>query len=353
MSQSLIYSGFVFLLLYSLVDACRGGSEFKRIFLFLAVLFLSFLTVVTQYAFDVSTYRRVFYRLSESPESWRIDLFPEYGFQYLNYVVNGILGQDFEFFRFWFAFITISLTILFSRLHTNKSGIFLYFYYPKYFLTGVVSHVRSSFVYPFIFLYVKLVEARKTSLALLLTIPLSQIHLLALILNVIILLKFVRLSTSLVVLTIPISLVFYYVNFPLLVNQAFGVFDIRHVSYLADYEGQRSVLGPEFLKRAVSVILIFLLVIWGKVDSVSKELILKLYLLSVFFYIGFTDAKFISDRVGGLFGFVEPMIYIYLYQAFRDVGSKYAALVLLLCYGLLDFLLRGFYLDSLPSHFIL
>ena len=150
MSQSLIYSCFILMLIGIVVERFHQLRYFRVIYTASLLIFMAFLVAVTQYAYDVEVYRRIYERLIEPPLHWRVDLFPEYGFQLFNYIANGVFGLSFEAFRFFFALVTIVLTYIFSRFHTDNRFMFLYLYYPKYFLIGVVSHVRSAFIYPFL-----------------------------------------------------------------------------------------------------------------------------------------------------------------------------------------------------------
>ena len=351
MSQTLIYTGYLLLFMVFTFERIKGFNYVKKIIQIFIIIFLAYVVSITQFAFDVGTYRRIYERLINAPDQWRLDLFPEYGFQYLNYLFNGVFGQEFEVFRFFFALATMLITLFSVRLLTKNTGIFFYLYFAKYLLVGVVSHVRSAFIYPFLIVVVYLAEQKKYYIIFLLSLVLSQIHLSALLLNLVFLFQYVRLNKFIVLAVIPLSILTKFLFFPVF-QDLLLVIELRQVGYFY-YDGgsPQSVFGIEFLKRLFVIALVFYIVAYQGVSRISEDLILKMFLFSVFIYIGFSEAKFISDRVGGLFGFVEPLIFIYLFEKLRSQSNKLIFFLVILTYGGLDFFLRGFYLNSLPSHF--
>jgi len=351
MSQVLIYTGYFFLLMILFFERIKGFNGIKKIIQIFIIAFLAFLVSITQFAMDVGTYRRIYERLISAPDQWRLDLFPEYGFQYLNYLFNGVFGQEFEVFRFFFASATMLVTLFSVRLLTKNTGIFFYLYFAKYLLVGVVSHVRSAFIYPFLIVVAYLAEKKKNLIIFLLSLVLSQIHITALMFNLVFLFQYVRLNKFIVLAVIPLSILTKFLFFPVF-QDLLLVIELRQVGYFYyDGDSPQSVFGIEFLKRLFVIALVFYIVAYQGVSRISEDIVLKMFLLSVFIYIGFSEAKFISDRVGGLFGFVEPLIFIYLFEKLRSQSNKLIFFLVILTYGGLDFFLRGFYLNSLPSHF--
>lgn len=353
MSQSLIYAGYFFLLLTFYFERVKGFNKVKKVIQIFLLVFLAFLVSITQFAIDVETYRNIYERLFYEPDSWRLDLFPEYGFQYLNYLFNGVFNQEFEVFRFFFALATMLITLFSVRLLTKNTGIFFYLYYAKHLLMGVVSHVRSAFVYPFLILVAYLAEKKKYLLIFSLSLLLSQIHLSALLINLVFLFQFFQLNKYIVLAVIPVSILVKIVFFPVIQELLLNI-ELRQADYFYyDGDNSQAVFGIEFLKRLFVIALIYYIVAYQGVTRSSEDIIIKMFLFSVFIYIGFSEAKFISDRVGGLFGFVEPLIFIYLFEKLRTRTSKLIFFLIIFAYGGLDFFLRGFYLNSLPSHFLI
>src|SRR5690606_1456822 len=94
------------------------------------LILLAVVVSVTTDQFDIDVYKGIYQRLAEPPGEWRIDMFPEYGFQALNYLFSGVLGLEFEVFRFVFALTSLVILYFCVSKLTDKHGMFFLLYYP-------------------------------------------------------------------------------------------------------------------------------------------------------------------------------------------------------------------------------
>lgn len=350
MYEHLYWICFACLLLYAWFDKEKITLASKFIVYIPLLVLMAFTLAITVEQFDIGTYRRIFYRLTEPPPEWRIDLFPEYGYQYLNYLFNGVLGWSFEQFRLLYAFAILSVLFFSASRLTDKQGLFFLLYYPKYFLIGLISHSRSGFVNAFIFFAIDMAARKQYVRIAIMSFALMQIHFSAILLNGISILSKFKLHQVYVLGVIPFSIVFSKWLLPG-VTDALNIFDVRQLNYLVtDETVERGMFGIEFFRRLALVGVCAYIVAYKKIESQAEALIIQVFLVSIFFYIGFHEARFISDRVGGMLGFVEPMMWIVFMQNHFMPKNKMLAYVLVLAYVFLDFLMRAIYIDGLPGH---
>lgn len=325
--------------LVSILDFTDTERSKKFIVALPVFIFLAFDVAITVLAYDVATYRRIYDRMTEYPAEFRIDLFPEYGYQVLNYISRSELNWSFALFRGVYAFGVVCSIFFLTPLVNPRSLLFLTGSFPKYFLIGIISHMRSSMVYPFTFLVIYLVEKKKYLYTFLVTALLSQIHLSAILLNIAIPLRRIPLSGLLVLATLPVAIATQ------LLLPAIGAdvswVGIRQVRYFAQGDIERdSLISLEVLRRVFFLGLAFYLVAFKHIKDGVNGAIIKFFLLSVFIYVGFMDSKFISDRVGGMFGFVEPMLFVILIDAQERRSYKAVAAVAMYVYVFSEFFAR-------------
>lgn len=332
------------------VSKSKLGGNSKNLFLFLIGAFFSVVVYLTRDAVDHETYERIYARFINSPNNWAIDMFPEFGFQWFNHFFNYYLGFDFHSFRAIFALITLLITFTLSKYMTNKTLLFTLLYYPKYFLGGVISHIRSSFIYPFIFLVIHFTEKKKFFYIGIVSLLLSQIHMSALLLNVVPLAAYFKGRASYALLVIPFSILFYFALSQHLVS-FFSSFGFRQANYfVSESDSVRAFFGIEMLKRFCVCLLIYYLYRCGKINTFKEDMTCKLLILSVAIYYCFFDARFISDRVPAIFSFLEPLVFIYLYQSSEKKINQVVSLFILFIYATLDFFLRMNFSSMIPDH---
>lgn len=349
MHQYLYWICFIVIVFYIAFDRERVSTVTKYILYLPLILLLSVTMAVTIEQFDIAAYSRIFNRLDTAPDSWRIDMFPEYGYQYLNYFFNGVLGWDFEGFRLVYAFAVLSILFFSVSRLTKEHGLFFLLYYPKYFLIGLISHSRSGFVNAFIFFAIDMAEKKKFFRLFLMSSLLSQIHFSAFILNIFTVLRFIKLRLFYVLLVVPLGLVFADFVLPFFLSLS-SAFDIRQLNYLL-YDGEQpSLFGIEFIRRVALIVICAYIVYYKKIKDEAEALLIKIFMLSVFVYIGFYEAKFIADRVGGMLGFVEPLLWIIFLRNHFFKFNRRMVFCIVIGYALLDFFMRAIYLDGLPGH---
>lgn len=351
--QYLYICSFALLIALSMVEISRFQFDsIARVtgFFLLSVLLAS-IVFVTRDAVDHSIYESMYDRLIQGvSESWAIDSFPEYGYQWANYFSGNVLEFDFNAFRSLYAFISLFFMFYFSRYLTNKRYIFTMLYYPKYFITGLISHIRSSFIYPFIFVFIQLIEKKRYISFFTLTIVLSQFHMSALLFNFLPFLTMIKGRAVYALCTIPLAVFCYYVLAPSLTDLFFS-FDLRQADYFNDDSiGERTFFGVEMLKRFSVCLIIYYLYKFDKIESSKEDLVCKIVLAGIFIYYMFFDARFISDRVPAIFSFIEPLVFIYLYEKSNGDLNKKIALAIVFLYAITDFASRFFLSDSFPKH---
>lgn len=347
--------GFIFSVFFLLADQIKLTKAYFRYLLFVPAIIVTWSlgAAGAEHAFDVDTYRAIYSRLVNPPGGFDFNMFPEYGYQLINYLSNRFLNLSFEQFRFIYCISILLILFLFIRRYTSHFGLFSLLYYPKYFLIGVISHSRSGFVAPFILLIIDWVIKRRYWSIITLVLALSFIHRSVLIALLLIPLARIKLKTWMVIVIIPFSIVFSMYLSPL-VSGILGSFDIRGTHYFDAFQySQDDGFGIEMLRRALIVCFCLYMMIQNKVNDERLELIIKTFLISVFFYIGFFDAKFISDRVGGMFGFIEPLMLVLFFQAHLKSSNRIIFLIVISAYGILDFILRALVIKSIPSHYSL
>lgn len=338
----------LFLLLISEVSIKQKHDNLKKLSIFILICFLSLIVSYTYQSVDQETYKLIYIRLENIPESWAIDMFPEFGFQWINYLSNS-LGFDFYQFRYFFSFITLFFTFIFAQLLTNKIYTFYYLFYPKYFLFGLMAQVRSGFIYPFVFLSVYLSSRGKVKEIFILSLFLSQFHLSSLLLNIIPFFNKLKFKPMYALLAIPASLVFYYLISGSVISNLNNI-GIRQASYfMIDDELNKSIFSIEILKRFYVCLLVFVLYKFERIETDTEDLICKLVVFGIFIYYCFFDAKFISDRVPAIFSTLEPFVFIYCYKLTSGIYSKVFITAMILLYGFVDFISR-IYLSSAPLH---
>lgn len=349
MREYLYWLGLVFIVVYLLFDGNKYIGRYKSFFYFPLFIFLSFALAITVDQFDIGVYRNIYDKLSDIPSSWHIDMYPEYGYQVINYISKVIFGLSFEQYRFLYSLVVLYLVYFMVKRYTQYQGVYYLLYYPKFYLVGLISHMRSGIVNPFIYLCIDLASRKKYVEIVLISVLLSQIHLSAIFMLFFIFLDNIRLRYVYILGVIPLSLLFYYYIFPE-VNYYVNYLGVRQVNYIF-YEGERkSMYGFELIRRALIVVVVLYLYHYGKINERRDALVAKVFLLSIFVYIGFFDAKYISDRMGGMLSFVEPLIIIQFFQSHTRIGNSIYAYVFVVLYAMIDFALRAFYLEVLPGH---
>jgi hypothetical protein len=349
MQDYLYWVCFICISFYLLLDREKLGLMPKYA-LYVPLLFLlSFTMAVTVEQFDIGTYNGIYDRLDAAPDEWAADMFPEWGYQYINYIANGVLGWSFEQFRFVYAFFVLTVVFFSISRLTHNHGLFFILYYPKYFLIGLISHSRSGFVNAFIFFAIDLAARGRYLRLLMMSLVLTQIHFSAILLNLLSILSKFKLRLLYVLLCVPAGVVFSKILFPYMI-EILGIIDLRQLNYLV-FEGEvGSMFGIEFVRRTALIGVCAYLVFYDKITDEVESLTVKFFILSVFVYLGFHEARFIADRVGGMLGFVEPFLWIVFLQNHIFKANKLMAFVVVFGYACTDFLLRAIYLDSLPGH---
>lgn len=351
--QYLYICSFIFLVVASLIEVTKiqASRTVQFIGFFLFSILLASVVYATRGAVDHSVYESMYNRLIlEVPHNWTIDSFPEFGYQWVNYIFGNILGFDFNAFRSLYAFLSLLMMFFFSKYLTNKKFIFAMLYYPKYYITGLISHIRSSFIYPFIFIFIQLVQKKKYISFFTLTIALSQFHMSALLFNLLPFLTMIKGRAVYALCTIPFAVFCYYVLAPSLADLFFSL-NLRQAGYFNDDSiGERTFFGVEMLKRFSVCLIIYYLYKFDKIESSKEDLVCKIILAGIFIYYMFFDARFISDRVPAIFSFIEPLVFIYLYEKSNGDLNKKIALTIVFLYAITDFASRFFLSDSFPKH---
>lgn len=351
--QYLYICSFTILIVASIIEIQGGrvSNSVKRVALFLLALLLAAVVFATRDAMDHTVYESMYNRLIiKMPENWAIDAFPEYGYQWVNYISGNILGFDFNAFRGFYAFISLLMLFYFSKYLTNKTFMFTMLYYPKYYMTGLITHIRSSFIYPFIFVFIQLIEKKRYISFFTLTVFLSQFHMSALLFNFFPVLTLLRGRAVYALLTIPLAIICYFlIAQPL--AEIFSTLGFRQADYFnSNIADDRTFFGIEMLKRFCICLLIYYLYRYNKIITTKEDLVCKIVLAGMFIYYMFFDARFISDRVPAIFSFIEPLVFIYLYEKSDSKLNKKIALVIVLAYALLDFYTRMLLSSAFPNH---
>jgi hypothetical protein len=344
----------MFFVLASLLvlDRFRFSLSAKFLIALPPLVALAALSAITWDQFDIATYQRIYERSVQLPQSWSFDMSPEYGFLALNYVSFQLLGLGFEEFRFYYSLLVLIIVFFAVSIFTRRQFTYFLLYYPKFYLVGLISHVRSAFVYPFLYVSVHLSIRRKYKTLFIMCLVLSQVHSSALLFMIVPLVRYIRVSPVSVVFVVVGSVVFSTTLGPFLSENYLSQLDFRQAQYFL-YEGERdlSLFGFEFLRRLVLAGMCFYILKGDRNLSEGDALFVKLFLLSFFISIGFYESRFVSDRVGALFGFSEPMLLIIFIKCHAKSINNLLAFLIVFSYAVSDFLARALILDVLPGHF--
>lgn len=291
------------------LDFMRVSRSAKIVIYIPVFLFMAFFGAAAIFAFDVPTYEGLYNR-QEYPTSWEIDSHPEFGYQLLTYSFKWI-GLNFFQFKFIHIFIILILFYLVVAKFTRWISVFFFLAYPKLYLVGIISHMRSALIFPFGYVILFLVDKKKYLWVILLSLLLSQIHLSAIFFIALLFLNRAPLNRTVILLVIPLALIsgLYLSGY---INMIGELFDIRQAHYFnTEEEEAKSLIGIEVMRRIVIVVLIFFLFHFSVFKTNLHHLAIKSILFGIFIYIAFIDAKFISERVGNLFGIYEPLVFVF------------------------------------------
>lgn len=324
----------------------------------LAVYFPVFTTMAlfgasSIYAFDVLTYEGIYLRQA-LPDSWQIDSHPEFGYQVINHLAKE-LGLSFYEFRYFFILLILVLYYVAITKISKWPSIFFLQFYPKLFLIGTISHMRSAIIYPFGYLMLIMAEKRKYFWILALSIALSQIHLSAIFFILLIPLTFFPISKLIIIATVPLALFTHFFLGDYITSLG-NALELRQAHYFELEDESKSLGDIEVLRRMAITLLIFILYLGGVIKSDLAKIATKAVLLSVFIYIAFIDAKFIADRLGNLFGIYEPLLFVFwVSEAMKNetknlLHNRVLAWTATLLYICTDIYLRFFVNTYFPSY---
>ena len=339
-------------LLFYTVVTIRGASNGATLLLGLPVIVLLAVSGALTYGiFDVGTYFGMYQGAHYLPD-WVFGMSPEWGYQATTHLAVTVFGWTFEQFRFFYFLIILAVLFFSARAVTELPALYLLLYYPKYFLIGLISHSRSGFVNAFMFFMIDWTVRglyRRVAIGSLL---LSQFHTSALAYLMLPFINRVPLNTWLFVGVLPVA-VLVNMFLPDTVHQLIASTGYEKAHQFSTDIAERGRSGVfELIRRLILLSVCFYSYWVGRSLNGVDRLLLRVFVASLFFYYGFYSAPVISDRVGGMLGFVEPMLWIVLIRAHLNGGMRTIAFFVAMGYVAVDFYLRWFYLaDGPPAHY--
>jgi hypothetical protein len=288
----------------------------------------------------------IFFRLFREWSDLDVAAYPEFGFQGL-LIAGNTLGLSYGVIYSLFAIAALGLIALGARRAGANEGLFFFLYIPKYFFQGHINQIRSSLVYPFVVLSVSWLakgDGRKVVLA---GALLSTIHLSAALLILLPLMGRVSLNVRKMVVWFLLPLALSQLTAPL-IGFAWELTEIRQLGYVVRDFDTVSLLSVEIVRRSVLFAMATWLVHVRRHDPVT-DWICKMFLLSWVAYVVFIDIRIISDRLGALFGVVEPLLLLSFSQALVP-RAHVLWLLLVVMLGVLEFFLRAIVLGDVPLY---
>jgi hypothetical protein len=325
------------------------GREGRRVRLPLVMILVGALAVLagTHTGGEDHGVYRGFYNRFESVQDLRPTGYPELGFQAL-LVMGNEAGLSFGLLFTIFAAVSFAGIVVAVRRLGENEALYYFLYIPKYFFQAHINQVRSSLVYPAVLLSANSLARGRALPVVLMGLLLAPIHLSALLLCVLPLLRPLPLNRTTLALLLIVPVLFSAVSAPLLAAlwEATG---LRQLHYATRGLASPSLLSLEVLRRAVLFGMVWVLVVKGEAEDPIVEWIGKLFLLGWASYVGLLEARIISDRLGAFFGVVEPLVLLTFARSIaRDERPLWILIVLAM--GALELGLRAAVYQDIPLY---
>jgi hypothetical protein len=189
-----------------------------------------------------------------------------------------------------------------------------------------------------VLLSVSWITKGKSWLIILVALLLSAIHVSAILLCLIPAVRHVRLTAWRLVLWFAFAIVLSQVTLPVVIH-LWELTGIRQFGHFMRATEPVSLASVEVARRMVLFGMVVTLVRMGKHEDKVVDMTCKVFMLAWLFYVGFIDIRIVSDRVGALFGVVEPLVLLTFTQAFVFRSGLFWILSVVL-YGVLEMVLR-------------
>lgn len=288
-----------------------------------------------------------FFRRHDDFEAVHIGGYPEAGFQAVLAVGNLMSLPYGIVFSFFGVFSLVAIVMAIRRLGYNEA-LYLFLYIPKYFFQGHINHIRSSLVYPFVLLSLSWIAKGKSWPIILVALLLSTMHVSAILLCLIPAVRHVRLTPWRLILCFSVAIALSQVTLPVVIY-LWELTGIRQFGHFMRATEPVSLVSVEVGRRMVLFGMVVTLVRMGKHEDQVVDMTCKIFVLAWLSYVGFIDIRIVSDRVGALFGVVEPLVLLTFTQAF--VGqSRLLWILSVVMYGVLEMVLRIVVDDGVPLY---
>jgi hypothetical protein len=285
---------------------------------------------------DFRAYRTFFARYHDF-QAVQIGGYPEVGFQ-TALAGGNLMGLSYGVVFSFFGVIALVTIVLAVRRIGHNEALYLFLYIPKYFFQGHINHIRSSLVYPFVLLSISWITKGKSWPIILVALLLSTIHVSAILLCLMPAVRNVRLTAWRLILGFAFAIVLSQVTLPVVIY-LWELTGIRQLGHVMRATEPVSLASVEVARRMVLFGMVVTLVRMGKHEDKVVDMTCKVFMLAWLFYVGFIDIRIVSDRVGALFGVVEPLVLLTFTQAFVFRSRLFWILSVVL-YGVLEMVLR-------------